>query len=126
MSARWCSARTNASAANVTLSEATMACLDNETATAYLRGDLEPDEAARWAAHLAECEACRLLVQEVSALIDSVRQDLMLSYSQPISVNWRQAEQVMRGREPRGWRVPRVAFFPPRFIGASLTVAAVM
>jgi len=54
-----------------------MACLDRETATAYLRGDLEPDDAERWAAHLANCEVCRQLVEEVSALIDEVRQDLM-------------------------------------------------
>lgn len=54
-----------------------MACLDRETATAYLRGDLEPHEAERWAAHLASCDACRRVVEEISALIDDVRQDLM-------------------------------------------------
>jgi hypothetical protein len=54
-----------------------MACFDRETATAYLRGDLEPDEAEHWASHVAGCEACRQLVEEVSALIDDVRQDLM-------------------------------------------------
>jgi len=54
-----------------------MGCLDRETATAYLRGDLEPHEAEQWAAHLAICDACRHVVEEISALIDAVRQDLM-------------------------------------------------
>jgi anti-sigma factor RsiW len=77
MSERWCCARTIGFGASATRSEVLMACLDRETATSYLRGDLEPQEAERWSAHLASCEACRRVVEEISALIDDVRQDLM-------------------------------------------------
>lgn len=103
-----------------------MACLDNETATAYLRGDLEPEEADRWAAHLAECDSCRQLVQEVSALMDAVRRELMLAYSDPIVFDWRRADRVVRGTRSAARRIPSLSSLRPHFVGASLATAVAL
>jgi anti-sigma factor RsiW len=103
-----------------------MACLDNETATAYLRGDLEPEEADRWAAHLADCDACQRLVRQVSELMDSVRQDLMLAYTLPVSpsgASARRLETLMRTRAPRHWVRPGLTWLRPGYAGAGLAAA---
>lgn len=54
-----------------------MSCIDSETATAYLRGDLDPAEAEPWAAHIAECPTCAETVRQTSALMDRVRELLL-------------------------------------------------
>lgn len=79
-----------------------MACLDRETATSYLRGDLEPKEAERWSAHLATCDACRRIVEEISALIDDVRQDLMrLDASSQSATRTSPSPRIQRLIDPR-------------------------
>jgi anti-sigma factor RsiW len=55
-----------------------MSCLDVDTAVAYLAGELDQLDADRCAAHVAECASCRDLLRDASALIDEVRQDLLV------------------------------------------------
>lgn len=102
-----------------------MACLDRETATAYLRGDLEPDEAERWAAHLASCEACRQIVADVSALIDDVRQDLLMLDAAAQTV-WPCAEDVIEPRRHQRSVTSTLAWLTPRTFAAALASAAVL
>lgn len=54
-----------------------MACMDKETASAYLSGYLDAAESQQWAGHIASCECCQGLVEEVSGLLDDVRKALM-------------------------------------------------
>lgn len=55
-----------------------MNCWDKETVVSYLSGDLEVETAQAFAAHVVECTGCKILLDDVSALIDQVRQDLLL------------------------------------------------
>ena len=55
-----------------------MNCLDKETVVAYLNGDLDVETARACASHTADCSACQMLIEEISALIDGIREDLLL------------------------------------------------
>lgn len=48
-------------------------CLDDETVTTYLRGNIEPQESRQCGAHIAECPACRLRVEKISGMLDELR-----------------------------------------------------
>lgn len=97
-----------------------MACLDRETATAYLRGDFDPDEAERWAAHLAVCEACRGVVEEVSALIEDVRHDLM-TLDASSHAAWSSPDRLIaRHDRDRPSAPPASAWWRPTTIGVTL------
>jgi hypothetical protein len=88
--------------------EAAMECLDRETATAYLRGDLELDEAGACAAHMAACEGCRGAVEEISALMDYAR-DALRHVDRPFDrTQWTRIESKVIRDTP--WRSsPRVS-----------------
>jgi anti-sigma factor RsiW len=110
-----------------------MACFDNGTATAYLLGDLEPHEEALWARHLADCSRCQQLVRDVSGLMESVRKDLMLAYSDDADVDLSRAAKVIGRRPPVGSRRhesagasdgKRVGWFGLRSIPGRAAVAA--
>lgn len=101
-----------------------MACLDRETATAYLRGDLEPPEAERWAAHVASCRVCRLVVEAVSALIDDVRQDLM-TLDAAADVSSRRSDGMIEHRGDATSR-PIVASLASRTFAAAVASAIVL
>jgi hypothetical protein len=53
-------------------------CFDKETAAAYLSGDLDLGAADICALHVGVCKDCQIIIEEVSALIDGVREDLLL------------------------------------------------
>jgi hypothetical protein len=55
-----------------------MSCLDQETAVAYLTGELESAETEQLALHLQECVACRALVEEISGVISKAREVLLV------------------------------------------------
>lgn len=102
-----------------------MACLDRETAMSYLRGDLEPEDAERWSAHLTTCETCRQRLQEVSELVDDVRQELMLA-DIDTGGDWRRLERLIELASARP-SARRFSWFTPRAVAAvaaSLLVAA--
>jgi len=53
-------------------------CWDKETVVSYLSGELDVETAEGFAAHVAVCAPCGTLLEDVSAMIDQVRQDLLL------------------------------------------------
>lgn len=54
-----------------------MTCLDDEIAIAYLRGDLEKEDAERWSDHLAGCASCAAGVEDLSGLMSGTRELLL-------------------------------------------------
>jgi len=103
-----------------------MACLDRETAMAYLRGDLDPDEAEQWSAHVANCEACRLRLEEVSEMVDDVRHELMVA-DVTSEQDWTRLEELIdqqtAGRSSEG-RSARLNASAVAAVAASLVIAA--
>jgi hypothetical protein len=77
-----------------------MACFDRETATGYLRGDLDTHESLEWTSHLSSCQRCQGVLGEVSELIDAVRADLMILSVQATSPNSRRPEHMYRALIP--------------------------
>jgi hypothetical protein len=85
-----------------------MICLDKETVVAYLSGDLNSDRSEHCAAHVAGCTTCRALVEEISGVIDGVRQDLLLVDESVNEVAIPPVESIrsraaQRGKSHRRW-----------------------
>ncbi len=90
-----------------------MACLDKETATAYLRGDLDPHQAALCAAHVADCDTCRQIVEEISALMDHARDALRELEDPSDAPDW---SRIARGIDRAiAWQPPRVRWSMPQW-----------
>jgi anti-sigma factor RsiW len=110
-----------------------MACLDKETATAYLRGDLDPHQAAVCAAHVASCDACRAIVENISALMDHARDALRELEDPSDAPDWSRIARVINraiDREPPrrlgwplGWSVRQWWLAPAPLIVSVMFVA---
>src|SRR5262249_23833232 len=80
---------------------------------AYLRGDLDPHQAALCAAHVADCDTCRQIVEEISALMDHARDALRELEDPSEAPDW---SRIARGIDRAiAWQPPSVRWSMPQW-----------